>query len=294
MGTTNMLLREILQEIRDVKTHGIPQKVVSLSSPTGPIRNGWAVAEPAMKGPHKGKPRWYKADAEEYTYDFPALSSLASPSAVASAGGGGEEDENENCPAESFTGPPQLPNATRNTHLMGRMTKEEIVGLSKEDKKRRCELKKIASEERKVSRPPEEQAKIDARVAAMQAGRVKSKAYAGGGVLSAKNMLSQLASASPSEREEIRSLLSVKKAPTKVIANDLVFNPVLDCYVDQEGKCFYADLDETTLEPIPNKSRIVGKLRPGVNGDQAQESNFIAAKANSRKRKNRRNRTRKN
>ena len=76
--------------------------------------------------------------------------------------------------------------------------------------------------------------------------------------------------------------------------DDLVFNPELDCFVDREGKCFYADLDETTLEPIPNKSRIVGKLRPGVNGEQAQESNFIAAKANSRKRKNRRNRTRKN
>ena len=78
------------------------------------------------------------------------------------------------------------------------------------------------------------------------------------------------------------------------VANDLFFNPVLDCYVDQEGKCFYADLNETTLEPIPNKSRIVGKLRPGVNREQAQESNFTAAKANSRKRKNYRNRTRKN
>ena len=63
---------------------------------------------------------------------------------------------------------------------MGRMTKEEVAGLSKEDRKRRNELKKIASEERKASRSPEEQAKIDARVAAMQAGRAKSKAAAGG------------------------------------------------------------------------------------------------------------------
>ena len=39
---------------------------------------------------------------------------------------------------------------------------------------------------------------------------------------------------------------------------------------------------------------MIGKLRPGVDGEQAQPSNFTAAKANSRKRKNRRNRTRKN
>jgi hypothetical protein len=97
-------------------------------------------------------------------------------SVVSSAGGG----ENENCPADSFSGPPQLPNATRNARLMGRMTKEAKAGLSKEDKKRFCELKKMASEERKASRSPEEQAKIDARVAAMQAGRAKSKAAAGG------------------------------------------------------------------------------------------------------------------
>lgn len=182
MGKTNMLLREILQEIRDVKTNGIPQKVVSLSSPTGPIKNGWVAVEPAKKGQYAGRPRWYKADAEEYTYDFPALSPLTSPSAVASAGGGGEEDENENCPADGLPGTAIAPfNASRNTRLMGRMSKEEVAGLSKEDKKRRNELKKLACEERKASRSPEEQAKIDARVAAMQAGRAKSKAAAGGG-----------------------------------------------------------------------------------------------------------------
>jgi hypothetical protein len=63
---------------------------------------------------------------------------------------------------------------------MGRMSKEDQQNLSKEDKKRRAELKKIASEERKASRSPEEQAKIDARVAAMQAGRASKKASAGG------------------------------------------------------------------------------------------------------------------
>jgi hypothetical protein len=174
--STESLLREILQEIRQVKAHFIPPPVVSHSSPTGPIRNGWAAAEPAKKGPHAGSPRWYKANTEDYRYEFPAVSPLNRPSAVASAGGG----ENENCPAESFSGPPQLPNATRNARLMSRMSKEDVAGLSKNDKKRRCELKKLASEERKASRSPEEQAKIDARVAAMQAGRAKSKAAAGG------------------------------------------------------------------------------------------------------------------
>jgi len=176
---TNDLLREILLEIRQVKAHFIPQKVVSLSSPTGPIRNGWTATEPATKGDHKEKPRWYKENTEEYTYEFPALSPPNRPFAVASAGGG-EEDKNENCPAEDFSGPPQLPNATRNKRLMGRMSKEDVAGLSREDKKRRCELKKMASEERKASRPPEEQAKIDSRVAAMQAARAMSKIYAGG------------------------------------------------------------------------------------------------------------------
>ena len=121
----------------------------------------------------------------------------------------------------------------------------------------------LNSKEGNTSKLPEEQAMINARVAAIQAGRAKSKAAAGGG--------------------GVRS-----------VANDLVFNPVLDCYVDREGKCFYADLNETTLEPIPDMSKMIGKIRPGVAGEQAQASNFVPAKERSRKRKNRRNRTRKN
>ena len=117
-------------------------------------------------------------------------------------------------------------------------------------------------EESKASKSPEE-VKIGTRAVAMQAVPAISKAAAGGG-----------------------RVLSVP--------DDLVFNPVLDCYVDKEGKCFYADLNEITLEPIPNKSRIVGKLRPGVNSESAQFSNFVPANARSRKRKNRRNHTRKN
>jgi hypothetical protein len=83
-------------------------------------------------------------------------------------------------PAPKKAEKPAEEDEARDKRLMGRMSKEDQAGLSKEDKKRRAELKKIASEERKASRSPEEQAKIDARVAAMQAGRASKKASAGG------------------------------------------------------------------------------------------------------------------
>ena len=82
-------------------------------------------------------------------------------------------------PAKALAKPAEEDEA-RDKRLSARMSKEEQGNLSKEDKKRRAELKKIASEERKASRSPEEQAKIDARVAAMQAGRANKKASAGG------------------------------------------------------------------------------------------------------------------
>ena len=144
-----------------------PKKEKVVKAPAAPVlAEGWATAEPAKKGDHKGKPRWYHAENEEYVYEFPAAvpavkakKAAAKPAPVAA---------------------PVADDEARDKRLMGRMTKEEQAALSKEDKKRRAELKKIASEERKASRSPEEQAKIDARVAAMQAGRAKSKAAAGG------------------------------------------------------------------------------------------------------------------
>jgi hypothetical protein len=60
------------------------------------------------------------------------------------------------------------------------MSKAEQKALPPADKKRRNELKKIASAERKATRSPEEQKIIDERVAAMQAGRANKKASAGG------------------------------------------------------------------------------------------------------------------
>ena len=145
------------------------KKVVNeKAAPPAPVlADGWAVADPAKKGDHKGKPRWYHAENEEYAYEFPAAVPAVKKTTKAAA----------KAPAAAA---PVADDEARDKRLMGRMTKEEQQALSKEDKKRRNELKKIASEERKAARSPEEQAKIDARVAAMQAGRAKSKAAAGG------------------------------------------------------------------------------------------------------------------
>jgi hypothetical protein len=145
-----------------------PKKEKVAKAPAEPVLDpAYVVAEPATKGVHKGKPRWQHTDTENYVYEFPA----AAPAVKA-----------KKAPAAK-PAPVAVPVAddeARDKRLMGRMTKDEQAALSKEDKKRRAELKKIASEERKASRSPEEQAKIDARVAAMQAGRAKSKAAAGG------------------------------------------------------------------------------------------------------------------
>ena len=144
-----------------------PKKVAKeKAAPPAPVlAEGWATADPAPKGVHKGKPRWFHAENEEYAYEFPAA--VPAPAKAKKA-------------AAKAPAAPVADDEARDKRLMGRMTKDEVAALSKEDKKRRNELKKQASEERKASRSPEEQAKIDARVAAMQAGRAKSKAAAGG------------------------------------------------------------------------------------------------------------------
>ena len=145
-----------------------PKKEKVVKAPAAPVlAEGWATAEPAKKGDHKGKTRWFHAENEEYAYEFPAAVPATKKTTKAPA---------KPAPVAA----PVADDEARDKRLMGRMTKEEQAALSKEDKKRRNELKKAASEERKASRSPEEQAKIDARVAAMQAGRAKSKAAAGG------------------------------------------------------------------------------------------------------------------
>ena len=67
------------------------------------------------------------------------------------------------------------------------------------------------------------------------------------------------------------------KKPVQVIEDDLTLNPVLDCFINKDGVCFYADLDETTLEPIPDMSRIIGSIPKGVDPEEAEEKDFTAA-----------------
>jgi len=145
-----------------------PKKEKVVKAPAEPVLDpAYVAAEPATKGVHKGKPRWQHTDTENYVYEFPAAvpavkKATKAPTKAAPVAAPAADDEE------------------RDKRLMGRMSKEDVAALSKEDKKRRNELKKKASEDRKASRSPEEQAKIDARVAAMQAGRAKNKAAAGG------------------------------------------------------------------------------------------------------------------
>jgi hypothetical protein len=138
--------------------------------------------------------------------------------------------------------------------------------------------------------------------AALQASRNAKQSSAGsgggGGGAQLKSFINIL-SAPPTEEErrELISLLQPAKASAKVapsIVGNLVYNSVLDCFIDKEGNCFASNINETTFDPIPNMSKVIGKLRPGVNREKAQLSNFVEAKERSRKRKNRRNRTRKN
>ena len=151
-----------------------PKKEKVVKAPAEPVLDpAYVVAEPSTKpGPNKGKPRWQHKETENYVYEFPA--------AVAPAVKAKKAPAAKPAPVAVPVAVPVADDEARDKRLMGRMTKEEQKDLSKEDKKRRNELKKQASEERKASRSPEEQAKIDARVAAMQAGRAKSKASAGG------------------------------------------------------------------------------------------------------------------
>ena len=158
---------EELEQVRSALQALVPKKEKVAKAPVAPVLDpAYVVAEPATKGVHKGKPRWQNTDTENYVYEFPAVAPAAkkvkapapAPVAKAAPSAGSMSDE----------------------QLMGRMSKDDVVALSKEDKKRRNELKKAATEERKKNRSPEDQAKIDAKVAKMQAARAAKKNAAGG------------------------------------------------------------------------------------------------------------------
>ena len=68
-----------------------------------------------------------------------------------------------------------------------------------------------------------------------------------------------------------------EKKPVQIIADDLTYNTQMDCFINTEGVCFYADLEETTLEPIPNMSRIIGSIPKGMDPEAAEEKDMKKA-----------------
>ena len=158
---------EELEQVRSALQALVPKKEKVAKAPVAPVLDpAYVVAEPATKGVHKGKPRWQNTDTENYVYEFPAVAPAA---------------KKVKAPAPAPVAKP-APSAgsMSDEQLMGRMSKDDVVALSKEDKKRRNELKKAATEERKKNRSPEDQAKIDAKMAKMQAARAAKKNAAGG------------------------------------------------------------------------------------------------------------------
>ena len=158
---------EELEQVRSALQALVPKKEKVAKAPVAPVLDpAYVVADPATKGIHKGKPRWQNTDTENYVYEFPAVAPAA---------------KKVKAPAPAPVAKP-APSAgsMSDEQLMGRMSKEDVAALSKEDKKRRNELKKAATEERKKNRSPEDQAKIDAKVAKMQAARAAKKNAAGG------------------------------------------------------------------------------------------------------------------
>lgn len=66
-------------------------------------------------------------------------------------------------------------------------------------------------------------------------------------------------------------------AATKKVVADLYYNAAMDCFIDLEGNCFYSDLDETTLDPIPDMDRQIGTIPKGMDREKAQPSDFTEA-----------------
>lgn len=158
---------EELEQVRSALQALAPKKEKVAKVPAAPVLDpAYVVAEPATKGIHKGKPRWQNMDTENYVYEFPAVAPAAKKAKTSAPAA-------KPAPAASA-------GSLSDEQLMGRMSKEDQAALSKEDKKRRNELKKAASEERKKNRSPEDQAKIDAKVAKMQAARAANKNKEGG------------------------------------------------------------------------------------------------------------------
>lgn len=178
MGTTNVLLQEILQEIREVKAHVIPAQTKLSTAPVG--SGGQLISSPnftKMLG---------SARSEERAQVGTLLGTMA-PKKVISPGWVLKpytnvfpqcdleevEDEEEAEVELASAGGVVVPTKKR-------LSKEEKWALSPEQKHALKEMKCAAAAVRKANRTPQEQAKIDDRVAKMKAAREAKKAGAGG------------------------------------------------------------------------------------------------------------------
>jgi hypothetical protein len=56
---------------------------------------------------------------------------------------------------------------------------------------------------------------------------------------------------------------------------NLVYNTELDCFINMKGECFAADLNEETLEPIPDMDQKIGTIKDGINPENAIGKDFV-------------------
>ena len=79
-------------------------------------------------------------------------------------------------------------------------------------------------------------------------------------------------------KTEVKAVVPAPSAPVKKkVVADLYYNPAMDCFIDLEGNCFYSDLHETTLDPIPDMDRKIGTIPKEVDREKAQPSDFTEA-----------------
>ena len=60
-------------------------------------------------------------------------------------------------------------------------------------------------------------------------------------------------------------------------AYDLLYNSELDCFINMKGECFAADLDEVTLDPIPDMDNMIGTIKSDINPENATGKDFVSS-----------------
>ena len=150
---------QIAQVFADMMPKKAPKEKKEPAAPV--LAPGW-VLKPYEKGPKKGTARWYHEENDAYTDVFPESRPAGKSNAASSSSA------------------VVLPTKKR-------LSKEDKAALSPEQKKLLKEQKAAAAAVRKANRTPEEQAKIDERVAKMKAARDAKKSAAGGAAESASD-----------------------------------------------------------------------------------------------------------